>query len=336
MTEVMDHTPREMSLKAVRDILPKETLLELATKSNQQGLRQAFFHGSLIILAATLAEYTFHSQSVYGWYVLGLTIEAFLLSFLFMPLHECTHSTAFRNSTLNSIVGHATGFLCFRPPLHYKYYHFAHHRYTGDAEHDPELHETGTDLKIDGILKYVVYLSGLPFWLDRSSTILRHALKVRLESEHYLRGRAGDRVTCEARVYLLLYIAVALFSYATGSAFLWRVWVLPSLIGQPFLRYYLMAEHTGCQQGHNMLSNTRTTITTPWYRALAWQMPFHAEHHAFPQIPFHALPRLHRHLSKTLAVQSKCHPTGWAGYSGFHAQFVSKLMGIGNQGGGQR
>ena len=26
-------------------------------------------------------------------------------------------------------------------------------------------------------------------------------------------------------------------------------------------------------------------------RFLAWNMPFHAEHHAWPSIPFHALPR---------------------------------------------
>ena len=331
MTKAVDDTPREMSLKAVRDILPKETLLELATKSNREGLRQSFFHGSLIFLAATLTEYAFQSQSHYGLHVLGLTIEAFLLSFLFMPLHECTHSTTFRSPTLNSIVGHVTGFLCFRPPLHYKFYHFAHHRYTGDAENDPELHETGTDFEIDGILKYMLYLSGLPFWLDRSSTILRHVFNVRIESEHYLQGRSGERVTNEARTYLLLYIALALLSHVMGSALLWRVWVLPSLIGQPFLRYYLMAEHSGCQQGDNMLSNTRTTITTPWYRALAWQMPFHAEHHAFPQIPFHALPELHRHISKTLAVQSKCNPTGWAGYSGFHVQLLRQLMGVGKQ-----
>ena len=28
-------------------------------------------------------------------------------------------------------------------------------------------------------------------------------------------------------------------------------------------------------------------------RLFAWNMPYHAEHHAYPAIPFHALPRLH-------------------------------------------
>jgi fatty acid desaturase len=28
-------------------------------------------------------------------------------------------------------------------------------------------------------------------------------------------------------------------------------------------------------------------------RLFAWNMPYHAEHHAYPAVPFHALPALH-------------------------------------------
>ena len=31
-------------------------------------------------------------------------------------------------------------------------------------------------------------------------------------------------------------------------------------------------------------------------RFLAWNMPYHAEHHLFPNIAFHNLPEAHRHL----------------------------------------
>lgn len=44
---------------------------------------------------------------------------------------------------------------------------------------------------------------------------------------------------------------------------------------QPALRFYLVAEHTGCQQGAHMLRNTRTTNTYGWYRFLAWNMVSH-------------------------------------------------------------
>jgi fatty acid desaturase len=39
-------------------------------------------------------------------------------------------------------------------------------------------------------------------------------------------------------------------------------------------------------------------------RYLAWNMPFHAEHHSFPAVPFHALPRLHLRLALSLRKTS--------------------------------
>src|SRR5207244_5228595 len=31
-------------------------------------------------------------------------------------------------------------------------------------------------------------------------------------------------------------------------------------------------------------------------RLFAWNMPYHAEHHAYPAVPFHALPQLHARI----------------------------------------
>ncbi|MEH2001126.1 fatty acid desaturase [Nostoc sp.] len=33
-------------------------------------------------------------------------------------------------------------------------------------------------------------------------------------------------------------------------------------------------------------------------RFFMWNMPFHAKHHLYPSIPFHALPKAHQQLSK--------------------------------------
>jgi fatty acid desaturase len=66
--------------------------------------------------------------------------------------------------------------------------------------------------------------------------------------------------------------------------------VIPALLGQPMLRLYLLAEHSACPRSLDMLENSRTTYTNAPVRLLAWNMPFHAEHHAWPSIPFHALP----------------------------------------------
>ena len=80
-----------------------------------------------------------------------------------------------------------------------------------------------------------------------------------------------------------------LFGWATPLLF----WIGPQLLGQPPLRAYLLAEHTGCTHDRDGLTNTRTTLTTWPVRLLMWNMPFHAEHHMYPSIPFHRLPDAH-------------------------------------------
>ncbi|BAY37525.1 fatty acid desaturase [Nostoc sp. NIES-2111] len=78
-------------------------------------------------------------------------------------------------------------------------------------------------------------------------------------------------------------------------------WLLPLMIGQPILRFILLAEHTGCTLDANLLTNTRTTITLWPVRFFMWNMSFHAEHHLYPSIPFHALGNAHKLLSQHFA-----------------------------------
>jgi len=51
-----------------------------------------------------------------------------------------------------------------------------------------------------------------------------------------------------------------------------------------------------------MFLNSRTTRTNRTVRFLAWNMPFHAEHHAYPQVPFHQLPNLHNKVADRLGT----------------------------------
>jgi len=67
-----------------------------------------------------------------------------------------------------------------------------------------------------------------------------------------------------------------------------------------------------------MLANTRTLLTLAPVRWLAWNMPFHAEHHSFPAVPFHALPRLHQLMRDRLRHLDP-------GYIAFHRDFVARL-----------
>ena len=67
-----------------------------------------------------------------------------------------------------------------------------------------------------------------------------------------------------------------------------------------------------------MFSKTRTTLTTRIVRFLAWNMPYHAEHHAMPSVPFYNLPALHDMTAAHLRQISD-------GYSEFSKAYVLSL-----------
>ncbi len=94
------------------------------------------------------------------------------------------------------------------------------------------------------------------------------------------------------------------------------VWLIPVAIGFPVLRLYLLAEHGRCPYVADMFVNTRTTFTTRLVRFLAWNMPYHIEHHAFPQVPFHRLPEFHTMIRDRLLTTSD-------GYAAFTRDYVA-------------
>ncbi len=83
---------------------------------------------------------------------------------------------------------------------------------------------------------------------------------------------------------------------------------MPVLLAQPFLRALLIAEHSGCSLDSNGFINTRTTLARWPVRLLMWNMPFHAEHHLYPSIPFYQLPVLHTKIRDRLAHVASSYP----------------------------
>ena len=103
-----------------------------------------------------------------------------------------------------------------------------------------------------------------------------------------------------------------------GFAWLFWCWLVPILLGQPFLRLYLLAEHGRCPPVADMFENTRTTYTGAVVRFLAWNMPYHAEHHTYPAVPFWKLPHLNSLIREHLKSTSP-------GYVAFHRDYTRTL-----------
>lgn len=138
-------------------------------------------------------------------------------------------------------------------------------------------------------------------------------------SYDYVPAKAEWRLVHEARTLLALYALLFVASVVAGTAILIFVWIVPLLLGQPFLRLYLLAEHGRCAFVANMLENTRTTYTNRLVRWIAWNMPYHSEHHTMPTVPFHKLPALN-------ALTRKHLKTTTPGYRAFNRSYVKSVM----------
>ncbi|NTS32425.1 fatty acid desaturase family protein [Phyllobacterium sp. BT25] len=286
--------------------LTQEQRDRLTAKSDAAGLVQLGVHWGAIGLLGSLIV-----ARVPFWPLLMLP-QGILIVFLFTLLHEAVHRTPFKTQRLNDVVARISGFMIVLPADWFRYFHFAHHRYTQDPDNDPEL----ATPKPETLREYIVHLSGLPVWLSHVKTLLQNA-SGRCD-DPYVPPKGQDKVKREAQIMILAYITLAGFSLWFQSSVLLFAWIIPAIIGQPFLRLYLLAEHGRCAFVANMLENSRTTTTTWFVRKLAWNMPYHAEHHSYPGVPFHRLPEFHALIEEHLKETE-------TGYMRFHARYIEGL-----------
>lgn len=294
-----------MDHKALIATIPADVSLTLTARADGPGLRYLAVH-----LGALLFTSVWISAALPLWQFM-LLLHGVLLVFLFTLEHETTHQTPFKTRWLNEAVGHSIGAVLLLPFTWFRYFHLAHHRYTNDPERDPELLGGG---KPQTWGAYLIYTFGWTYWTGMLWVILKSAFG--RSDFSYVPKRALARVRREARVLCGIY-AFALLSLTYSDALLW-LWLIPMLLGQPFLRLFLLAEHAHCANVADMLANTRTTFTNRLVRRLAWNMPYHTEHHAMPGVPFHQLPRLHLEMAPYLKETAP-------GYGKFSQHYVAGL-----------
>ncbi len=243
---------------------------------------------------------------------LWLIAQGLLLISLFHLMHECVHDTVFKQRWLNRLVAHVCGFVLFLPAIWFRHFHHAHHRFTQQVDKDPELSAD----KPSSLFQWLIHISGLMVW--RNALLLLLKALYQPVCEPYLKVKYRGSARLEMILMLGAYTLILFVSFVLGSTLLLYIWIIPLLLGQPFLRLYLLAEHTGCEAGINMLANTRTVLTCSIVRWFTWNMPYHTEHHVYPSVPFHQLPRLHRLMHTHLLEVSN-------GYTEFNVRYVKQL-----------
>ncbi|MBX2835722.1 MAG: fatty acid desaturase [Gammaproteobacteria bacterium] len=283
--------------------LTSEQRKALTVKSNGKGLAQLAIHLGAILIVTMLIVYR-----IPFWPAL-LVLQGILLIFLFCLMHESVHRTPFRTRWINDAVATSCGLVLVLPPEWFRQFHFAHHRYTQDPDKDPELASS----KPNTFGEYLIYLSGFPVWKSQLSALVNNALSPCQDS--FVPVAKQQLIRAEAIGMLLLYSLLLGVSWHWQTANLLYLWLIPLILGQPFLRLYLLAEHSHCKNVTDMFENTRTTMTHHLIYRLSWNMPYHAEHHAYPQVPFHRLADFHTLAKPHLKVLTP-------GYRKFHRDYL--------------
>ncbi|MEZ0371488.1 MAG: fatty acid desaturase [Candidatus Sericytochromatia bacterium] len=297
-------------------------LKDLMVRSDAPALRRFATQYALLLGAAAVIV----AGPELGWplwvRLLAGGIFALMVLPMFAVVHESGHYTAFRSRWLDKLVLWLAGVPMFYTPTGFREFHFAHHRHTHDPLRDPEISIGGRAAPslTAALPNYLLFYSGFPLMFFKFVLVAAAAIGTESIWKNllvYVTPRARKRVCWEARGTMLLYIAwgVAGVLWLPGLLQL----LLAALLGHSLLMTCLIGEHNGLPHEGDILIRTRTTLTHPLVRWLMWNMPYHAEHHAYPAVPWHALPRLHALLKPEL---QNLEP----GYRNFHRRVLASLV----------
>ena len=231
----------------------------------------------------------------------ALLVQGIFVNSLFGAMHESVHYGSFKTRWMADVLAFFSGAAILNNAGFYRHYHMAHHRYTQDPARDPELVTSGTPRTWG---QYLFRVSSIPFLMLRVRDIFLFPFGYRGDVD-YIHPSAWPEVRRWGRWLLALYAALIVGSIALQTTCVLWVWFIPLLVGLPLLRLYLLCEHTLCPNSDDGFANTRTTLSNPVVRFLMWNLPYHAEHHLFPNIAFHNLPEAHRHLRPHLKYVAK-------------------------------
>ena len=264
-------------------------------------MRRLILH--LGAITVTSLVIVFWCRSIFESLVLTIALS-WMLSGTFGPFHECLHRTAFKSRSLNTVGAWLTGLLFGMAPATYHAFHFEHHRYTQDRDRDPEI-MVYPDL-------FSIWPSDKKSWFKLASGMSLLRLKY-LALKLFLKPTpspdeantswipTGDRrrtVWWQSWVIIGFWVGLVLIAVTVAPA-VW--WLIGAGVGaHVWQNLWISCEHTGLPLEGTILERTRSVRTNRFVRWWNWNMNYHAEHHAWPGIPWHQLPDAHAQVEDDL------------------------------------
>ncbi len=227
-----------------------------------------------------------------GWVLLPFAAYAVLYaSSSDSRWHESGHGTAFKTDWMNNALYEIASFMVLRESLPWRWSHTRHHSDTIIVGRDPEI-AVQRPPKLLPIFLNIFNLMALRKYVTH---VARHLFgRLTPDERTFIPDSERSRITLRAWIYLFIYAGVIGAALATRSLLPLMYIGLPSFFGVWLGLIYGYTQHTALAE--NVLDhrlNSRTVLMNRINRYLYWNMGYHIEHHVFPLVPYHALPRLH-------------------------------------------
>jgi len=280
-----------------RTPVPRAKMKELMRRKDAPAIRDTAIYYAGLVASGALA---------YGFWGSWLCIPFFALygvlygSASDSRWHECGHGTAFKTPWMNAAVYQIACFMIMREPTIWRWSHTRHHTDTIIVGRDPEIAVMRPPDVIRAALNVFAIANGFKFFKG----LLVHAAGRLTEDEAtFVPDMEREKVFKVARIYLAIYAALVAACLASQSILPAMFVGLPTFYGAWLAVYFGLTQHAGLAEDvldHRL--NSRTVRMNPLFRFIYWNMNYHVEHHMFPMVPYHALPKLHE------AMKDDCPP----------------------------
>ncbi len=217
--------------------------------------------------------------------------------------HECGHGTAFKTRWMNDVVYQIACFMIIRNPVTWRWSHTRHHTDTVIVGRDPEI----AVMRPPDLFRLLLNVFGILDAAYGMMDMVRNAFGNISEAEKtFIPEMEQGKVVRVARIWTLIYMATIALSVYLGSILPLMLVGLPRLYGAWHHVMTGLLQHGGLADNvtdHRL--NSRSVYMNPLSRFVYWNMNYHVEHHMFPMVPYHALPKLHEMIKHDLPAPNR-------------------------------
>jgi fatty acid desaturase len=274
----------------------RKLLKQLMQRSDAKGLWHFGPWLALLAISGGAAIWTWGTM----WCVPAFAIYGVLYAASDHYAHELSHGTPFKTRWLNEIFCNLCGFMTLHEVHYWRWSHTRHHTHTLIVGRDPEIAVPLPPSLFAVFLDFFFIKSGA----KQLSIILQHAAgRITPDGTQFIPAEEHPKAIRASQVYVAIFFAVAACCVLLHSWLPALLVVLPRFYGGPLTQLFNLTQHAGMPENvHDHRLICRTFHAGPIFSFLYCNMNYHIEHHMFPMVPFHALPRLHE------AIRAQCPP----------------------------